>query len=287
MPNSVMRVILLCAGYGTRLEKDLQESNVSDFKSLRGRPKGLLPIKEKALLSFWFEEFNGIEDINEVIIVTNDKFLEQFAKSRKWYAADYDQAKIQIVSDGSFSNESRLGAVADIKFGLDHTATGETDDVLVIAGDTLFQKDFKLCEFIAKFQEMKRQSIGRDGGQGLALITECPCPEDEVHKHGIIEVDPNGRVTSFKEKPKISETQSRSQSPCFYLLDAKCQEFIVDFLEETSTLPLEKRDAPGNFLAYLIPKSNVFAYKTSGRFDVGNLHSYQLCIESLTGGSSK
>ena len=88
MPNiHVMRVILLCAGYGTRLEKDLQESNVIELKSLRGRPKGLLPINDKALLSFWFEEFNGIPDINEVILVTNDKFLEQFAKSRKWCAA--------------------------------------------------------------------------------------------------------------------------------------------------------------------------------------------------------
>ena len=274
-----MRVILLCAGYGTRLEKDLQESNVIELKSLRGRPKGLLPINDKALLSFWFEEFNGIPDINEVILVTNDKFLEQFAKSRKWYAANYDQAKIKIVSDGSSSNESRLGAVADIKFGLDHTGPTD-DDVLVIAGDTLFQKDFKLCQFIANFQELKNQN-GDD--EGLALITECPCPENEVEKHGIIEVEPHSRrVTSFMEKPKISETQSRSQSPCFYLLDGKCQEFIVDFLEETSTLPLEKKDAPGNFLAYLIPKSKVFAYQTSGRFDVGNLHSYQLCIESLT-----
>ena len=37
-------------------------------------------------------------------------------------------------------------------------------------------------------------------------------------KHGIVEVDPSGRVTSFLEKPAVRETQSRKQSPCFYLL---------------------------------------------------------------------
>ena len=271
-----MRVILLCAGYGTRLENDLRASEVPELKNLVGRPKGLLPIGEKALLGFWFEEFKDCPDITEILLVTNDKFLEQFAKSRKWYAADYDgpeAAKIKIISDGSTCNDTRLGAVADIKFGLDNFSA--EDDVLIIAGDTLFRKDFKLNEFIAEFQALKKKKK-----EGLALITECPCPEEEVSKHGIIEVNNEGRVVSFKEKPKLCETQSRSQSPCFYLLDVKCQQFIDDFLKETSDLPLEKTDATGNFLAYLIPKAMVFAYKTSGRFDVGNLSSYQFCIEN-------
>ena len=53
---------------------------------------------------------------------------------------------------------------------------------------------------------------------GTSLIISAPCAVEDVPKHGIVEVDPSGRVTSFLEKPAVTETQSRKQSPCFYLL---------------------------------------------------------------------
>ena len=265
-----MRVLFLCAGYGTRLENDLKESG--EFQELIGRPKALLPIKEKALISYWFD---SLEDSYEVFIVTNDKYQEQFYKSRKWYAPNFG-SEIKIFNNGSCSNETRLGAVADINFGLDK-AGNSLDDLLIIAGDTLFGKDFNLPNFISKFKELKEQN---SGAGPVALITECPCPDEEVHKHGIIEVGANGRVTSFLEKPALSETNSRSQSPCFYLLNRACQQLVKEFLEETKDLPLAKRDATGNFLAYIVPRAAVYAYKTGERYDVGNLTSYKYCIEN-------
>ena len=83
-----MKVLFLCAGYGTRLERDLQDSG--EFPECLGRPKALLPIGEKALISYWFEALDNLQAadndlIDEIIIVTNDKFNEQFYKSRKWY----------------------------------------------------------------------------------------------------------------------------------------------------------------------------------------------------------
>lgn len=264
-----MKVLFLCAGYGTRLENDLRVTG--QYPEFIGRPKALLPIREeKALLSFWMDAINNLENITEVIIVSNDKFTEQFYKSRRWYAPTPD-FKLTIVNDGSTSNETRLGAVADIKFGLkDH----KEEDVLVIAGDTLFKEDFCLKKFIQRFEELKKNN------SPLALIAESPCPEDEVHKHGIIEVADEGRVTKFLEKPQHSETTSRSQSPCFYLFDTGSLTILDQFLESTKNLSIDKRDATGHFLAFLIPKAAVFAFKTKGRFDVGNLASYQECVEN-------
>ena len=80
-----MKVLFLCAGYGTRLERDLQSSG--EFSECLGRPKALLPIGEKALISYWFESLDNLEAadmVDEIIIVTNEKFNEQFYKSRKW-----------------------------------------------------------------------------------------------------------------------------------------------------------------------------------------------------------
>lgn len=50
----------------------------------------------------------------------------------------------------------------------------------------------------------------------VALIVACPCPEENVSKHGIIEIDSNGKVTSFLEKPKPTETSSRSKNCAFF-----------------------------------------------------------------------
>ena len=56
--------------------------------------------------------------------------------------------KLKILNDGSTSNDTRLGAVADIQFALNSGDKKDDLDVLVIAGDTLFLQDFKLEEFI-------------------------------------------------------------------------------------------------------------------------------------------
>lgn len=272
-----MKVLFLCAGFGTRLEKDLEASG--EFPELRGRSKALLPINEKALISFWFDSIKDIEQIGrEVAIVTNDKFTEEFYKSRRWYAEGWDSNFISgfpIINNGVCSNETRMGAVADIKTGIDQgKMVGQ--DVLVIAGDTLFMDDFQLEDFLKRFNDLK----AKHQGQPLALIVECPCPEEEVHKHGIIEVGEDGLVTSFLEKPKASDTKSRSQSPCFYAFSPEVQGILEEFLEANKDAPLEKKDATGNFLAFLIPKAKVYAFKTKGRFDVGNLASYKFCIEN-------
>ena len=147
----VMKILFLCAGYGTRLERDLKNS--SEFPECIGRPKGLLPVGEKALISYWFDSMKSMEEIpSEVIIVTNDKHQEQFHKSKKWYAPNFSQ-NLKIINDGSTSNETRLGAVSDIKFGLE---SKYDEDVLVVAGDTLFMDDFNLGDFIKRFNELKK-----------------------------------------------------------------------------------------------------------------------------------
>ena len=44
-------------------------------------------------------------------------------------------------------------SVSDIKFGLE---SKYDEDVLVVAGDTLFMDDFNLGDFIKRFNELKK-----------------------------------------------------------------------------------------------------------------------------------
>ena len=46
-----MKVLILAAGYGTRLARDLASS--SDYSYLIGCPKPLLPVAGKPLISHW------------------------------------------------------------------------------------------------------------------------------------------------------------------------------------------------------------------------------------------
>ncbi len=62
---------------------------------------------------------------------------------------------------------------------------GFEEDLLVVAGDTLFPSSFSLQEFVGKFE---RLNDGEES-KGVSLIVETGCAEEEVGKRGIIEVD--------------------------------------------------------------------------------------------------
>ena len=120
------------------------------------------------------------------------------------------------------ANEDRLGSVVDLQHGINLVkAEDEVFDekpILIVSSDTIFSRDFSLEHYLAKFERLKR-----------TIIVAAPCPKEEVHKHGIIEVDgdnPDLPVLSFLEKPSIEETESRIQSPCCYLLSPISFRFI-------------------------------------------------------------
>ncbi len=53
----IMKVLILGAGYGTRLARDLETTN--EYTHLRGVPKPLLPIAGKPLISHWMDIINN------------------------------------------------------------------------------------------------------------------------------------------------------------------------------------------------------------------------------------
>ncbi len=65
--------------------------------------------------------------------------------------------------------------------------------------------------------------------------------------------------------------------PCFYMYRRETLPLFAKFVAGTKTL--KERDAPGNFLTWLHPRSPVYALQISGRFDIGGLQSYIECEE--------
>jgi glucose-1-phosphate thymidylyltransferase len=164
-----VKALILAAGYATRL-RPLTDTI----------PKQLLPVGGRPMVD-WILDRIQETSADEIHLVTNARFAPDF---ERWAVGE----EVKIHNDGTTSNEDRLGAIGDIRFvGLD-------DDLLVIAGDNLF--DYSLADY---------ESYWRGKGGSCVAVLDVRDPE-LARNYGIVDVDENDRVTNFVEKPENPPT---------------------------------------------------------------------------------
>ena len=236
-----MKCIVLAAGYATRL-----------YPLTENQPKPLLEVAGKSILDHAMEKIDRVKEIDEVIIVTNDKFASHFEEWKK--AVTYSKA-LTVVNDGTLTNDTRLGAIGDIQFVIDQLRID--DDLMIIAGDNLFE--FELADFATFFYNKDSDCI----------TTYHEANEAQLKRAGVIEIDEESRVLSFEEKPE--QPKSSFCVPAFYLYRKDTLPFFQKYLEEGNN-----PDAPGHFVPYLIKHKAVHAFQFEGkRYDIGTLESYE------------
>ena len=242
-----MKTIILAAGYATRL-----------YPLTENFPKPLLQVGEKTILDWLIDDIHASGLVDEYVVVSNHKFAQHF---RTW--AEGRGKPITVVDDGTSTNETRLGAVRDIRFAVELREI--RDDVLVIAGDNVL--DFSLVPFIR---------FGQENGCSCVMCYEENDPARQ-RRTAIITVDGQNTVTSYEEKPK--EPKSSLAVPPFYFYKAKDVARIPEALEAGCGY-----DAPGSFAAWLSGQTAIKAYRMPGnRYDVGNLESYERIRTSYKG----
>ena len=65
------QVVILAAGYGTRLSSDLEKTPVEKWRRLSGVPKPLLPLGGVPLISRWLDLLSSEEErITTICVVT-------------------------------------------------------------------------------------------------------------------------------------------------------------------------------------------------------------------------
>lgn len=236
-----MKAIILAAGYATRL-----------YPLTENVPKPLLEVAGKTILDFIVEKIDRVSEVDEVIIVTNDKFSGHFSE---WNETSNYSKKITVVNDGTLTNETRLGAIGDIQYIIEHLDI--SDDLMILAGDNLF--DFELTDFVSYFNEVGTDCI-------TSYVEENTA---QVKRAGVVELDEVQKVLSFEEKP--AEPRSNYCVPAFYLYKKETLPLFREYLEEGNN-----PDAPGHFVPYLIDKKAVHAFLFEGkRYDIGTVESYQ------------
>jgi glucose-1-phosphate thymidylyltransferase len=228
-----MKAIILAAGYATRL-KPLTDTWA----------KELLPIAGRPILDRLVDNLASVHEIDAVHVVTNARKAAAF---HAW-AEGHD---VVVHNDGTTSNEDRLGAIGDMQYVIDRAELD--DDLLVIAGDNLFE--FNLADFASFWRGKGRASAVavRDVGS-LALATQ----------YGIVALDDDARVTDFVEKP--ADPPSTLAAIATYLFHREHAGLIGGYLAAE-----QPADQPGRFVAWLQQHEPVFGWVfDSTWYDIGN-----------------
>ena len=238
-----MKALILAAGYGTRM-----------YPLIKDTPKAMLDINGRPLIEYIMDRLSVIKTLNEIVIVTNNKFYANF----KEWAEDLGDSNmtIKVLNDGSTSPEERLGSIGDIAFAINKA--GIKEDLLIVGSDNIF--DFNVEEYIA-FADDKAPSVSI----GLYDIHDL----SEAHKYGVVSIANDGKITSFEEKPE--NPKSTLISMCFYYLPAASLGLIGEYLNATS-----KSDKAGDYIQWLIRDNDVFGFNFEGKwYDIGSIETYE------------
>jgi len=228
-----VRALILAAGYATRL-RPLTDTWAKDLLPVGGRP----------IVDRIVDNLGEVAEIDEIHLVTN-------ARKAPWFHEWATGREVTIHDDGTTSNDDRLGAIGDMLFVIDRI--GAEDDLLVIAGDNLF--DFRLSDLVAFWQTK---------GVASAVAVRDVGSLELARRYGIVDLDPNGRINSFVEKP--TDPPSTLAATATYLYHREHVGLIRTYVESEANA-----DQPGRLVAWLHRREPVYGWVfTEPWYDIGD-----------------
>ncbi len=237
-----MKALIMAAGYATRL-----------YPLTKDRAKPLLPIAGKPIIDYSTAAMDAVREIDHVYLVTNSRFSASF---REWAGERKKsmRAPIEVIDDGTVSDDDKLGAIGDIRFVIEREKID--DDLLVVLGDNLFDLDLK--DIVRFFRE-----------KGTTVAAYDVRTKEAAKLYGIVAVDRSSRVVDFLEKPP--DPPSTLAAIGMYLFPREKLKLFRVYEEEGN-----KMDAPGYYIKWLYQREAVYAYAFSGIwYDIGDLEMYR------------
>ena len=245
-----MRLLILAAGYAVRLQPLTLNT-----------PKPLLPIGGKSMIDRILAKTESIKNIDAIHVVSNHKFIQNFVG---WKSSRKDASRIFLVDDGTMTNDTRLGAIRDMELAIREASID--DDLLVIAGDNLF--DLDLAVFL---------KFAKSHNDGVCVALYDVGSLEAAKKFGVVRIDGKGLVVDFEEKPQAPKSTLISTGIYFFPREK------VAFLRKYVNLEGAKLDAPGYYIKWLSVNDKVYGFPFSEKwYDAGDLESYKRSDEEYT-----
>ncbi|MEI6350387.1 MAG: sugar phosphate nucleotidyltransferase [Verrucomicrobiota bacterium] len=214
-----MNILILGAGYATRL-----------YPLTLTKAKPLLDVAGKPMIEWVIDNLAPIPDIENVIVVTNNKFAADFQAWADEYTCRQPKLHFKIINDGSKDDSDKLGAIGDINLVVARENLGNSD-LVVVAGDNLFSQSL---EGFAQFAK----------GRAAVLATYDVKDLEAIKKYNSIEVDANGVITHFEEKP--ANPKSTNTGIALYYFSKETVTQFATYIAEGNN-----PDQPGRFIQWL------------------------------------
>lgn len=233
-----MKIIILAAGYATRL-----------YPLTLNQPKPLLPVAGKPMLEHVVDNLATIPYIDVAYVVTNAKFATHF---QNWVDSSKNKYKFcfEVVNDGTTDENNRLGAIGDTNLVLNKC--GIKEDIIVVGGDNLFSDD------LFEFGEFCREK------DAPVLAVYDVGDLNEIKKYNSIDIDGEGRITFFEEKP--AEPKSTLTGIALYYYPESALPLIHQYIAEGNN-----PDQPGRLVQWMYSRVPFYTWKVPGLwFDVGS-----------------
>lgn len=244
-----MKALILAAGFGTRL-----------YPLTKDIPKPLLKIGKRYLADYLVEKFEEIEDIDEVLIITNQKFYKNFLD---WSKKRNFNKRLKILNDGTQNLKERLGAIGDIHFSVGKAKINE--DLIIIGGDTFLEDN--LNKFY-KFARSKSPAIS----VGLYHLNK----KGDTKRYAVVKIDRNSKIVYYREKPR--KAISDLIGICLYYFPKRRFSLLKEYLN----LKGVSTDAPGSLISWLYRRIPVYGFEFKGFWlDVGHPDTYKKVKEVL------
>ncbi len=247
-----MNALILAAGYATRL-----------YPLTLNKAKPLLEVGGKPIIERLLDNLRTVPRLQITYIVTNAKFADDFQNWAKTYQDRYPETQIKIVNDRSTNDHDKLGAIGDIDLVLTREDLAN-DDLLVIAGDNLFEQP--LGDFVNAAKNSAAMVAVHDVGDLEAM-----------KKYGTVAVDSKGVITSFEEKPE--KPKSTLASIALYYYSREILPLFTTYLAAGNN-----PDQPGRFLQWLYTRKPVNTFKINGRWlDIGSKETLEIADKVFSG----
>lgn len=206
----------------------------------------------RPILDYLARNVEDVPDIDTIYIVTNQKFYGDFARWREGFKSS---KKIELINDGTLTNETRLGSIRDMHLAI--TEKNIRDDLMVMGGDNIFE--FRLRDFADYFKEKDGDVVA------VHRVTET----ERLRRTGVIVMDKDSRLTLFQEKP--ASPASELAVPPLYIFRRDTLPLVEEYLRGGN-----EADAPGNIIAWLLKRRPVYGYMFRGRcHDIGDIEGYE------------
>lgn len=236
-----LKAIILVAGYATRL-----------YPLTLNKPKALLCLNNKPLINYIVDEINNIDEINEIIVISNHKFYEHFVE---WGNSFNNKKKITILDDGTNTVETRLGAIGDIDFCINKCNIDE--EIMVIAGDNFFTYDLK--EYFRFYKEHNKDCI----------VLKKMMDYEALKSLAVVSINEEQKVIELEEKPQNPKSDLAAFATYIYKKDTI--KLFKKYLDDGNN-----KDAPGFFVEWLYKVKDVYGYIMNGDcFDIGTVEALE------------